>query len=528
MAFNWNQFQAADAAPAAPQDGFNWNQFQEAPAQPTQPVYNADPRFDESGEVAAAGLRGVPILGALVNKAGAAVSAAANPVTGVGAPGDTFADRYAKNLAQENAAEQGYEAEHPIENAAAGLVGGSAVLGPLAETSLGARLLGLTGGNIAARTIASGLTGAGLNAADATLRGNDPTQGVEIGALTGIAGPLVGRVAGAAMNLVRPVAKAALPTSQDLIDSAANSYHAPEIKAVEFQPTAISDLSDSIAADLNGKRINARIAPQTHGLLEDLKQPINGQYFTMEDLTTARQLLGDVAGNISNKTDATGAIRAKQMIDNYLADVPGIDVTAGDANAAGQVLKNANADYAAGKTAQALEGKIDAADLQAASANSGANFENALRQRIRSILTSPTQRRGFSPDEVAAMQSIVRGTASQNVLRIIGNLLGGGGGIGALASGSTAALAGAGPASVLVPAAGFAIKKLGNAIMDSKANALDELIRSRAPAAQQAVVSRLAAAAAERARLARLQNAGAIAGHSVNPALASPDRAYQQ
>jgi hypothetical protein len=78
------------------------------------------------------------------------------------------------------------------------------------------------------------------------------------------------------------------------------------------------------------------------------------------------------------------------------------------------------------------------------------------------------------------MEKLVRGTSLGNVTRGIGNLLGGGGGLGALASAGTG-FAAAGPAGAAAPAAGFLLKKLGNALTAKQARILDEMIRARAP-----------------------------------------------
>lgn len=170
----------------------------------TAPAFDPnDPRFSESAETGAAGVRGIPILGALANKAGAAVSAAAEPITGVGASGESFSERYAKNLAQEEAAQKAYEAAHPGESLGANVAGGLAVTGPLAGTSMGAKLLGLTGGSLPSMIARSAASGSALNAADAALRGGNPETGAEIGAITGAAGPIAGRLIGAAMRGAR-------------------------------------------------------------------------------------------------------------------------------------------------------------------------------------------------------------------------------------------------------------------------------------------------------------------------------------
>lgn len=107
---------------------------------------------------------------------------------------------------------------------------------------------------------------------------------------------------------------------------------------------------------------------------------------------------------------------------------------------------------------------VDAAIEKAQNAASG--FENGLRVQFRQILNNPRALRGFGPDEIAAMQGVVRGTVAGNMLRQVGKL---GLGIGSqsnalgavLGAGAGGALGG-GVGAVVVPAIGTISKALAN------------------------------------------------------------------
>jgi hypothetical protein len=86
------------------------------------------------GQTAAQVLKGIPILGAYVDQAGAAVSAAANPLTGVGAQGETFQDRYGRNLAAEKATAAEFEINNPIGKHVLRTTGGGLSLIPMGAT----------------------------------------------------------------------------------------------------------------------------------------------------------------------------------------------------------------------------------------------------------------------------------------------------------------------------------------------------------------------------------------------------------
>ncbi len=123
--------------------------------------------------------------------------------------------------------------------------------------------------------------------------------------------------------------------------------------------------------------------------------------------------------------------------------------------------------------------------MRAAAANSGQNVANTVRQRMADILLKPKEQRGFAPEELQMMEEIVRGSTAGNALRATGNLLGGGGGLGAAVSAAVGgmATAGLGGVGAVAPVIGFAMKQLSNKLTLRQTEKLSELIRSNAPLA---------------------------------------------
>lgn len=150
-------------------------------------------------QTASSAVEGIPILGGLAHQAGAGASALAQPFTGAGASGGSIGERYTKNKAIEDEIANDFATEHPHLKLASELIGGTAATLPVAGTALGARALGLTGRTLPAQIAAGAASGAGINAADAVVRGNDPFTSAGIGAaLGGVAQPaarLVGHIA---------------------------------------------------------------------------------------------------------------------------------------------------------------------------------------------------------------------------------------------------------------------------------------------------------------------------------------------
>jgi hypothetical protein len=464
------------AAAGAPQAASGDNWWSNDPVAPT-----TSPGMMEGAVRAAA--TGVPIIGGALNKLDAATNATLAPVLNRFFSPDqqlqepTWGGRYQHSLGDQNQLDQSFQQQHPIVDTAAQIAGGAASMVPAASTAIGARLLGMTGSTLPRMMATGAVTGGVIGGLDAATRGQDPTIGAMTGGAFGGAGPLVGRAAGAIANRFVP---SAVPTAEQLSDAAESGYTSLRNMGVQLNPDAVSTLAATTEQSLYADGLRPVLAPKTFGVLSELQNPPAGATMNYGDVHALRRVLGTVAGS-PDATEALAATRTIRALDGFLASPPPGAVAAGDAQAAARTLAEANANYAAMKRSNTLQGKVDAADLQAASANSGVNFENALRQRLRGLLNSPAQRRGFSPDEIVAMQSIVRGTAPANVIRTIGNLLGGGGGLGSVASGAAGFAAGGPFGAVAAPAAGYALKRLGNTMAANKANALDELVRSRSP-----------------------------------------------
>jgi hypothetical protein len=308
------------------------------------------------------------------------------------------------------------------------------------------------------------------------------TQAAKGTALEPYAGPAA--AVAAAVLAHRAPAKAPVPSIEQVKNAATAGYNAPEIAAVAFKPQAIEALSNSISSDLSRSRINQKLAPQTHSIVEDLKNPVAaGGVHGIEDIETTRRLLGDVAGNFANPVEQKAASKAIAALDKYSDNVPQSHLLAGDAAAANEALTTARANYASAKTAEKVQEKLRNAEWQAGSAHSGGNIDNATRQKLRTLLTSKTGARGLTEAELAQIEQTVRGSTAGNLLRSAGKLVGGGGGLGMLHGGALGAFAGGLPGAVAVPALGYGVKKLGDAVTRRNASAIVDQILSRSPEA---------------------------------------------
>ena len=328
-------------------------------------------------------------------------------------------------------------------------------------------------GNLARNAVTGAGAGIASDGAGEAFKGT-PYEGLaRVGA--GVAGGIASGLGGAktaAANL----------TPENVLAAGSAGYESPIVKNILIAPGPVQNISDNIISELDRARLNDRIAPQTRAVVSDLATPVGGALHSVEDYQTTRGLLGKIAGNFNNPIEQTAASKAIASLDQQFKAIPQSQVVSGDIGAANQVLENARANYAAGSAAQRVQQKLDNAELQAASAHSGANIDNATRQKLRPLLTSPSQGRGFTPDELGQLDQVVRGSTAGNALRAAGSALGGRGGLGTMVS-AAEGMHLLGPAGAAVPIGGYAVKSLGDLLTKRAANNAVQQILSRAPAA---------------------------------------------
>lgn len=294
--------------------------------------------------------------------------------------------------------------------------------------------------------------------------------------LAGLVSPLAPRTA------LTAATKSAIPTREALESAASAGYDKARGLGVDINPQSVAQMGGTIGAALEEKGINGKLAPKTFSILGEISKPPADSVVTLANLETVRRALGHAAKDFSNPTEQLAARTAQSHLDDYLAAIPDQDVIRGPAAEASKILGEARGNFAAAKRSGQITDAVDAADISAAAANSGQNIGNATRQRLKSILLNDKKSAGYSPDELAAMEQVVRGSKLSNSTRIIGNLLGGGGGLGSFISAAGGATA-LGPAGIATPALGAALKKVSDALVSRQTRKLDELVRSRSPLA---------------------------------------------
>lgn len=282
--------------------------------------------------------------------------------------------------------------------------------------------------------------------------------------------------------------KAAAPTSQQLRAAANEGYRSPAIKELEIKPSSVRDMGFGAENTLVRAGFDETVSPKTFGLLKRLQSAPEGSFVTGDNLLSLRKAFGHARNSLEG-AEKEAARRVMEVLDDYVAKVPKSDVIAGDAAAAAKTMADARGNWAAAKRGDLLDRQAWLAELRSASANSGANLENSLRQKLKSMLSNERSMRGFSAEEKAAMENLVR-EGGGNILRRVGNILGGGGGaVGTATSGMIGAGVGSfigGPVGGAIgagtgPLAGGLLRSLSNRIAANQVGRISEAVRSRSP-----------------------------------------------
>ena len=272
----------------------------------------------------------------------------------------------------------------------------------------------------------------------------------------------------------------AIPSNTALMDDATRTYRDPAVTGRPVNPADAARVADDFETAIHAKGVRRRNMPGLYDDIDELRNlPANA---TVADVRSVRDVLSTSAQNkvVSAKKESMHSQGAVRAIDDYLDGIS-------------PEIKTANANFAAGSRSKELEKAIKKAELDAAGANSGQNFDANARRAVKGIVQSPKRSRGWNPAEIKQGERVDLGTHVGNKARYMANLLGAGGGLGqglaVAGAGATGGYmaggnegAGAGAAAAFLAGRGF--RGIQNASTRRQIRILDDMLRSRAPLSQ--------------------------------------------
>lgn len=301
--------------------------------------------------------------------------------------------------------------------------------------------------------------------------------GLGLTSAVGLARGLGGRGASQAAQAIEQSAKT---TPEEIIKSANSQYKSIREGGATIPANEMPLFAAQAKNALSG-RFNEANAASVYKTLDKLEAPPAGATFSAGDLLNVRQGLSDAAketaqvspGVFRSTPQAAAASIVKSQLDEFVKQRN---------PALADAISAASNERRLGGVAEALGNKALRAELNASSANSGMNIENAIRQQVKTIVARPDQLKKFTPEVQKMMREIVDGNPTINTLRFVGNLLGGGGGLGMYTTGMLGALAH--PAAFLSAPIGLGLKMAGNRIASGKMNAIQEAAVGQSALAQ--------------------------------------------
>jgi hypothetical protein len=346
------------------------------------------------------------------------------------------------------------------------------------------------------------------------LRGEAPPERLAETAFLFSPGSAASRAASQAYRTLAPRA----PTRQELREATDAGYKAIRESPVQFSIETLTKFGTDLKSKLNEKLWTEKTAAgkELHKVIDDwlLSPPPGATGASFGAYTILRERLGDIAGSPEAKI-RKAAMFAMDELDKFVkafgdeASVAGASTARGTTPLArpgqaqvsspaaqrqiAQQYEEARANAAAGFRSDAIQGLDRATRLRTAASASGRNRDNTIRQRLTSLRLNDRAMRGFSKAEKQAIDDIIEGRPTKNAARFLGNLLGGGGGLGMGVTGGLGFGVGAysgggspllGLLGLVPPAVGYGSKTLANLLSQRQVKRLDEQIRSRSPLAQ--------------------------------------------
>jgi len=376
---------------------------------------------------------------------------------------------------------------------AGGLKSGKQILGTKAGAQTANWLrTGNAGQRIAKGALVAAPSGAlyGSGTSDVGDELSGAAKGAAIGAIGGAAVPAITSALGSAVKGASNIKTGIMSRSiEDLDDAAAaikqrssDSYAKMRQIGAVLNPQSTQNVAQRIAKDLAADgNLNPKLHDKSLAMFEEIQDATKKGAIGLEDLDQWRQVLGDIAGNFSDKVNARKATIMIKAIDDVVENIQDKDLIAGGEEAI-QALKYGRQEWARQSKFNAVTDIIRNADGDA----------NKLKRDLEKFRVNPKKTRGWSDAEKEALMSASRQTTGEGALKLLGKFgfdLGSGRAVGNTALPVLGGVAGGiGTASVgpamAIPAVGTVARMGQKALARGKAESLLGVIENGAPMQQ--------------------------------------------
>lgn len=391
-------------------EGVTVEELRAAPNQSARP--DDGTRFKGAGAFLTSIAEGVPVAGPAI----------LSGLQHVGAYGRSL--RSGKPFAQElqtvRSMTDTAQEENPGLSMAGGITGAVAGLGPLAATGAGAKALGLVGRNLGTRTAASTMSGGAIGGADALARGEDPATGAMMGAGFGAVAPSAGQMVGAGFRRMMGASPRAASPTIDELDNAATAI----FQRIDKSGTIVRQQKmDAIVNDVLGAaRVTGQIDPTLHPDSSAVLQKVLSWRMSepsLSELHQFRQILAD-AGSSPKPGDRRVAGLMMKAFDKHFDNLSAFDVVGPDPKSTMTELRSAMDMWHRKRKGEKIAQLFQNAYDKVGANYTQADLDTALKQELKSFRRNPRNLRGFTAEEKAMMERVVRGDIGTGTLRLLG------------------------------------------------------------------------------------------------------------
>lgn len=257
-----------------------------------------------------------------------------------------------------------------------------------------------------------------------------------------------------------------------LRQEANNLYKQSEQRSVIFKPDFTKNLSNEIKDNLAEFGYSDTLHSKVNGILTEVER-LQGKNVTLKGIDNLRKQVNSVlSAKSAEPAEKAIAANINNIIDSRLGNASTDEILAGNvenARDAVGLITQARDNWRKQAKLNEVSGLLDKAERRAAVSGTGGNEQNTVRQNINRILDNP---RGWSDSERDIMRQIVKGSNTQNALRLGSAFAPTTGKLNAAGYGAGFAATGFNPLVLVAAAAGEAAKRGANKIVDRNANDL--------------------------------------------------------
>jgi hypothetical protein len=318
--------------------------------------------------------------------------------------------------------------------------------------------------------------GVGTGEGSPTERASQAIDDALIGGAAGGAGPLLARAAGGVVRAVtgNRQPQFAAPSREELRTQAQQAYARADEAGVVVGGPSWGTMVDDVIIRAQNEGLHPSLHPRLDGVLRTLDLSADGiTPQPLQQVELMRRVL-NIAGRSPDPDEQRLAGIVVDEFDDWLDNLTPNQVLAGDPEAAVAALNEARAAWHTLRKADVIA-QVNERALNATGANyTQAGWETAIRQQLRAVANDPRRFNRFSPEEQAAILTVVRGGPVQNFFRLLGRFAP----RGVVSAGAGVGMAAVNPWLAAVPVVGEASRRIATNMGTRNFDYLDALVRS--------------------------------------------------